>query len=53
MTAEGKYLKQLSDLHERGDYDPDWFDPATLAVASEGNRITIWGRIKRLALNLQ
>ena len=53
MTAEGKYLKQLSDLHERGDYHPDWFDPATLAVASEGNRITIWGRIKRLALNLQ
>ena len=53
MTAEGKYLKQLSDLHERGDYHPDWFDPATLAVASEGNRITIWGRIKRLASGLR
>ena len=41
MTADGKYLKQLSDLHERGDYDPDWFDPVTLAVASVGNTITI------------
>ena len=53
MTADGKYLKQLSDLHERGDYDPDWFDPASLAVASVGNRITIWGRIKRLASGLR
>ena len=53
MTAEGKYLKQLSDLHERGDYHPDWFDPASLGVTSVGITITIWGRIKRLALNLQ
>ena len=53
MTADGMYLKQLSDLHERGDSWPDWFDPASLAVASVGNRITIWGRIKRLALGLQ
>ena len=49
MTADGTYLKQLSGLHERGDWDPDWLDPAALAVSPAGNRITIWGRLKKLA----
>ena len=53
MTADGEHLKRLGDLHKGGDSWPDWFDPASLAVTSVGNRITIWGRIKRLALNLQ
>ena len=53
MTADGVHLKRLSGVHKGGDSWPDWFDPATLAVASEGNRITIWGRIKRLASGLR
>ncbi len=53
MTADGKYLKQLSGLHERGDYDPDWFDPATLAVTPVGKSLTFWGRLKRLPSNLR
>ena len=53
MTADGEHLKRLGDLHKGGDSWPDWFDPATLAVASEGNRITIWGRFKRLVSGLR
>ena len=53
ITADGEHLKRLSGVHKGGDSWPDWFDPATLAVASEGNRITIWGRIKRLASGLR
>ena len=49
MTADGTYLKQLSGLHERGDYDPDWLDSASLAVSPADNQITIWGRLKKLA----
>ena len=53
MTADGEHLKRLGGVHKGGDSWPDWFNPASLAVASVGNRITIWGRIKRLALGLQ
>ena len=53
MTADGTHIKQLSDLHERGDWDPDWINPATLAVAPAGKQITIWGRLKKLAPNLR
>ena len=45
MTADGKYLKQLSDLHDGGDYQPD-FSPVGLAVSPTSNKITIWGRLK-------
>lgn len=53
MTADGEHLQRLSDLAERGDYDPVWFGPATVGVAPANNQITIWGRIKRLASNLR
>ena len=53
MTADGEHLKRLGDLHKGEDSWPDWFDPASLGVTSVGTTITIWGRIKRLALNLQ
>ena len=42
-------VDELGDLHERGDLYPDWFDLATLAVASEGNQVMIWGRLKKFA----
>ena len=53
MTVDGTYLKQLSGMHERGDWDPDWIDPAALAVSLADNQITIWGRLKKLAPNLR
>ena len=50
MTADGKYLKQLSDDHRGNEYYPD-FGPVSLAVSPASNRITIWGRVKKLELN--
>ena len=53
MTADGTYLKQLSGLHERGDWDPDWLDPSALAVSPASNKITTWGKLKKLAPDLR
>ena len=50
MTADGKYLKKLSDVHDAHDYQPD-FSPIGLAVSPTSNKITIWGGLKKLALN--
>ena len=49
MTADGKYLKQLSDVHDARDYQPD-FSPVGLAVSPAANFVTIWGKIKMLTL---
>ena len=38
MTADGKYLKQLSDVHDARDYQPD-FSPVGLAVSPSSNKI--------------
>ncbi len=53
MTADGKHIKKLSSPPERGDWDPDWFNSATLAASPAGNQITIWGRLKKLAPTLR
>ena len=45
MTADGKYLKQLSDVHDGIDYQPN-FSPVAQAVSPNSNKITIWGRLK-------
>ena len=55
MTAEGKYLKQLSDDHDGIDYQPD-FSPVGLAVSptavsSASKTATLWGRLKKLEPN--
>ena len=55
MTADGKYLKQLSDDHDGFDYQPD-FSPVGLAVSptavsSASKTATLWGRLKKLELN--
>ena len=47
MTADGQYLKQLSDDHNGADYHPD-FAPGGLAVSPSSNKITIWGRLKKI-----
>ncbi len=52
MTSDGNQLKRLSNpIHN--DYHPDWFDPRAWAVSPTGNRITIWGRLKKLAPSLR
>lgn len=48
MTADGKYLKQLSDDHNGGDYAPH-FGSVGRVVAPTSKTSTIWGRLKKLA----
>ena len=48
MTADGKYLKQLSHDHVGIDYQPD-FSPVGLAVFTASKTTTTWGRLKKLA----
>ena len=55
MTADGKYLKQLSDDHDGIDDQPD-FSPVGLAVSPTAvspasKTATLWGRVKKLELN--
>ena len=53
MTADGKHLKRLTNVHKGSDYDPDWFDPAALAVFPTSKQTTIWGKLKKLAAGLR
>ena len=53
MTADGKHLKRLTNVPKGYDYDPDWFDPASLAVSPASNQLTIWGKLKKSAANLR
>ncbi len=46
MTANGKHLKQLSNIREGIDYQPD-FSPGGLAVSPASKTATIWGRLKK------
>ncbi len=48
MTADGKYIKQLSTVHEWIDHQPD-FSPVVFAVYPSTNKTTIWGRLKKRA----
>ena len=50
MTADGAYLKQLSDDHNARDAQPD-FRPIGLAVSPSSNTATLWGRVKKPAPN--
>ena len=52
MTADGKYLKQLSTVRDGIDYQPD-FSPVGLAVYPSTNKTTIWGRLKKSASNVR
>ncbi|MDE0505293.1 MAG: hypothetical protein OXI86_14550, partial [Candidatus Poribacteria bacterium] len=53
MTADGKHIKKLSRPPERGDWDPDWINPAARAVSQADSRITMWGRLKKLVPTLR
>ena len=52
MTADGKFLKQLSGDLRGNEYYPD-FGPVSLAVSPASNRITTWGKLKKPAPNLR
>ena len=52
MTADGKYLKQLTDVHIGIDYQPD-FSPVGLAVSPTSKTASIWGRLKKRTTNLR
>ena len=52
MTADGKYLKQLSKVRDGIDYQPD-ISPLGLAVSPTSKTTTIWGRLKKRASNLR
>ena len=51
MNVDGKHLKRLTHPPKGSDYDPDWFDPATLPVFQTGAQLTIWGKLKKLEPN--
>ena len=47
MTADGKYLKQLSKVRDGTDYQPD-ISPLGLSVSPTFNKVTTWGRLKKI-----
>ena len=52
MTADGKYLRQLSDSGNARDFDPD-ISPLGLAVSPTSKTTTVWGRVKKRASYLR
>ena len=47
MRSDGKHLKQLSEVHDSSNTEPDWFDPVGRAVSPAANFVTMWGEIKK------
>ena len=52
MTADGKYIKQISKVRNVGDDQPD-FSPVGLAVSPTSKTAAIWGRLKKRDSNLR
>ena len=52
MTADGKYLRQLSNDRGARDFDAD-ISPLGLAVSPTSKTAAIWGRLKESASNLR
>ncbi len=52
MTADGKYIKQISTIREGIDDQPD-FSPVGLAVSPTSKTAAIWGRLKKRDANLR
>lgn len=46
-------VKMISEIHRDGDYQPDWLNPVGLSVSAAGSRVTMWGRLKDVALSLR
>ena len=52
MTADGKYIKQLSRVRDATDDQPD-YSPVGLAVSPISKSTTTWGSVKKLVPNLR
>ena len=52
MTADGKYLKQLSKVRDGIDYQPD-ISPLGLGVSPTSNKITTWGGLKKIPFSFR
>ena len=52
MTADGEYLRQLSDVHDARDYNPD-INPVGLAVSPAASTATTWGRLKKISTSFR
>ena len=52
MTADGKYIKQISKVDVGIDDQPD-FSPVGLAVSPTSKTAATWGRLKKRASNLR
>ena len=50
MTADGRYIRQLSHGRNARDYAPD-ISPLGLAVSPASKTTTTWGMLKKLTLN--
>ena len=50
MTADGRYIRQLSHDRHAWDYEPD-INPLGLAVSPSSKTAAIWGRLKKVELN--
>ena len=50
MTADGQYLKQLGDVHDGHDFQPD-ISPLGLAVSPTSKTTTTWGTLKKVEFN--
>ena len=48
MTADGRYIRQLSHGRNARDFAPD-ISPLGLAVAPTSNKTTTWGKLKKFA----
>ena len=53
MGVSSGALKQISQIQRHGDFQPDWLNSVGLSVSPAGSHITIWGRIKQLAVILR
>ena len=52
MTSDGRHIRQLSDLRDARDFEPD-ISPLGLAVSPASNKSTIWGRLKKPVSDLR
>ena len=52
MTANGRYIRQLSDGGNARDFEPD-ISPLGLAVSPASKTTTTWGRLKKRNANLR
>ena len=52
MTADGRYIRQLSQDRHARDFEPD-ISPLGLAVSPTSKTTVIWGRLKQLTSNLR